>query len=98
MSLCIIIGVTFLNTTYYIAFAFLSAETVDDYCWVLGAIKKLYEFLDIPDSKVIITDADLSIIHAISEEFPLASHLLCLWHINKNVITNCKKLFEDEKL
>ena len=97
MPLCIITGVTPLNTTYYVAFAFLSAETVDDYRWVLGAVKKLYEFLDIPDPKVIVTDADPSIIRAILEEFPLASHLLCLWHMNKSVMANCKKLFEDKE-
>ena len=63
----------------------------------MGAVKKLYEFLDIPNLKVIVTDADLSIIRAILEEFPLASHLLCFWYINKNVMLNCKKLFEDEE-
>ncbi len=31
MPLCIITGVTPLNTNYYIAFDFLSAKTVDDY-------------------------------------------------------------------
>ena len=97
MPLCIITKVTPLNITYYVAFAFLSVETVDDYHLVLSAVKKLYEFLDIPDPKVIVTDADPSIIRAILEEFPLASHLLCLWHMNKSVMANCKKLFEDKE-
>ncbi len=97
MPLYIITGVTSLNTTYYVVFSFLSAETVDDYRWVLGALNKLYEFLDIPDPKVIVTDADPSNICAILEGFPLASHLLCLWHMNKNVMVNCKKLFEDKE-
>ncbi len=61
MPLCIITGVAPLNTTYYVAFAFLSSETVDDYRWVFGAVKKLYEFLDIPDPKVTVPDADPSI-------------------------------------
>ncbi len=62
----------------------------------MDAVKKLYEFLDIPDPKVIVTDADPSIIRAILEEFPLASHLLYLWHMNKSVMANCMKLFEDK--
>ncbi len=78
MPLCIITGVTPLNTTYYVAFAFLSAKTGDDYCWDLGDVKKLYEFFDILDPKIIVTDAKPSIIFAILEECPLASHLLCL--------------------
>lgn len=78
MPLCIITVFTPLNTLYYIVFAFLSSKIVDDYRWVLGAVKKLYEFLDISDPKVIITDADYSIICAILAEFLFASHLLCL--------------------
>ncbi len=97
MPLCIITEVTTLNTTYYVAFAFLSAETVDDYCWVLSAVKKLYEFLNVLDPKVIVTNADPSIIRAILEEFPLAFHLLCLWHMKTNVMANCKTLFEDKE-
>lgn len=50
-----------------------------------------------PDLNVIVTDTDASLIRTILEEFPLASHLLCLWHINRNVMANCKKLFEDEE-
>lgn len=32
-------------------------------------------------------------IAAHSKKFPEATHLLCLWHINKNVVSNCKILF-----
>ncbi len=97
MPLYIITGVTPLNTTYYVGFAFLSMETVEDYEWVLQCIKNLYLILDIPDPNVIITDADRSIIWAISHKFPFGAHLLYLWHLNKNVLSHCKKLFEDEE-
>lgn len=65
MFLYIIIGVTTLNTTSYITFVFLLIKTVDDYCWALDIIQKLYKFFDILDSKVIITNAKLSIICSI---------------------------------
>lgn len=97
MSLYIIVGVMSLNTTYYIVLAFLSIEMVDDYHWVLSIVKKLYEFLNILDWKVIVTNADPNIICAILEKFLLVSHLLYLWHMNKNGMANCKKLFEDKK-
>lgn len=76
--LCIITGVTLLNTTYYVGFAFLTMETVKDYEWVLQCIKNLYLILDIPDLDIIITDTDPSIIRPISHKFPLATHLFCL--------------------
>ncbi len=34
--------------------------------------------------------------NVISRVFPNATHLLCRWHISKNVLTNCKKLFMTE--
>lgn len=76
IHLCIITGITSLNITYYIIFTFLSTKLMDDYCWVLDAIKKLYEFFDILDSKISITDTNPGIICTILEEFPLTYHLL----------------------
>lgn len=87
-----------MNTTYYVIFNFLSAEIINDYYCVLDVTKKPYEFLDILNSKVIIINTNLSIIPTISKELLLTSYLLYLWHMNKNIMTNCKKLFEDKKL
>jgi len=43
---------------------------------------------------VIVTDRELALMNAIGIVFPTARHLLCRWHISKNVTTNCKKMFE----
>ena len=99
MPLCIISGVTPLNTSFYVGFCFLSSESVEEYQWVLDCIKKIYIELDIPDPTVLATDGDRSIIKAIAaipKIFPAAKHLLCLWHINKNVVSNCKKAFDSD--
>ena len=98
MPLIIISGVTLLNTSYYVAFAFVSKETYEVYKWLLECVKDLYEYLDIPDPNVILTDAQNSLIWAISIAYPLASHLFCLWHINKNVVFHCKKWFDNKGL
>lgn len=90
MFLYTITEVTPLNTIYYIVFDFFIVETIDDYYWVLDSPRKLYEFFDILDPKVIITNANFCIICTILEEFPFASHFLYLWYINKNVMANCK--------
>ncbi len=96
MPLIIISGVMPLNTGYYIAFAFVSKETYEVYKWLLECVKDLYKYLDIPDPNVIVTDAQNSLIRAISTVYPLASHLLCLWHTNKNVVVHCKKWFDNK--
>ena len=41
---------------------------------------------------VIVTDRELALMNAIERIFPDATHLLCRWHINKNVLAKCKKL------
>ena len=33
---------------------------------------------------------------ALPNIFPTARHLICLWHINKNVLTNCKAWFDGD--
>ena len=98
MPLCIISGVTPLNTTYYIAFCFLSSETTEDYTWLLRMLKELYEMLDIPDPIVIITDAEVGLIRAIPLVFTdKTHHLLCIWHMNKNVLVHCRKWFHSQE-
>lgn len=94
MHLCIINGVIPLNTTFYVVFCFLSGEKTADYSWLCLALEGLHQSLDIPNPKVIITDAENGLIAAIPLTFgSTVQHLLCLWHINKNVVINCKKWF-----
>lgn len=76
--LCIISGVTALNTTFYIAFCFLSEETTKDYGWLLERLKELYILLDIPDPMVVVTDAETDLIAAIPIVFTGTKHFLCI--------------------
>lgn len=53
MPLIIISRVMPLNTSYYIAFAFVSKEiTYEVYKWLFECVKDLYEYLDILDPKM----------------------------------------------
>ena len=98
MPLCIISGVTPMNTIFYTGFCFLSSKTTENYIWLLKMLKKLYKSLDIPDPIVIVTDAEVRLICAISEVFTTDTrHLLCIWHINNNVTAQCKKWFNTIK-
>ncbi|CAN1159972.1 hypothetical protein LINPERHAP2_LOCUS23035 [Linum perenne] len=40
--------------------------------------------------KTLIMDGDKAIALAISKAFPIATHRLCSWHLNKNVTQNVK--------
>lgn len=48
------------------------------------------------DPKVLCTDRELALMNAISTVFPSCQNLLCRWHINKNIVANCKAGFSNE--
>lgn len=93
MPLLIITGQTALHKTFYVAFCFISKEKIQDYKWVLQQLKDLYAKWELPFPVVIITDMEKGLMFARQLIFPTIKHLLCLWHINKNVLTHCKKDF-----
>jgi len=46
---------------------------------------------------VIITDRDLACMNAIEKIFPTSRHFLCRWHIRKNILAQCKKIFDTKE-
>jgi hypothetical protein len=97
MSLLIISDQTALHTNFYVAFCFMMTEITTDYLWVLRQLKTLYVKMQLPDSIVIVTDMKKKLMLAIRTEFSFINHLLCLWHINNNVLANCKKSFNSKE-
>ncbi len=103
MPLLHVVGVSSCGSTFTAALVFQSAEQEADYTFSLA---KLREFLDTEtgadDSPracphVIVTDRDLALMNGIKEVFPEAHNILCMWHIDKNILTNCKKYFPSEE-
>lgn len=78
MPLCIITGITSLNTTFYVAFCFMSEEHADDYLWLLQQLALLYIHIDVSRPKVVITDGEKGLISSIHKVFPGTVNLLCI--------------------
>ena len=95
MSLCIIIDVTSLNIIFYVVFCFLFNERMQNYEWMLKQLHHLCEKINVSDFIIVVIDNEKSLIVALSNVFSTTRHLLCLWHINKNVLTNCKIWFDE---
>ncbi|XP_078159354.1 protein FAR1-RELATED SEQUENCE 5-like [Carex rostrata] len=95
MPLLDIIGISSSNTSFYSSFAFLKGESEKDYIWALKMFSKI---LGEKQPYVIITDREFALINAINIVFPECKHLLCVWHIEKNILTKCKKYFETEEI
>jgi hypothetical protein len=93
MPLLNIVGVTGGNRTPQYCLCFMSGETDEDYIWSLQQIREYLTLHNIALPKVTITDRELALMKAIDSIFPEVDHLLCRWHVNMNVVKNCKKHF-----
>ncbi|XP_028104604.1 uncharacterized protein LOC114303653 [Camellia sinensis] len=90
-----IVKVTSTHMTFFVAIAYLQTERVDNYAWALQTLCDLMDDSVLPE--VIVRDKELALMNAIDNTFLNARHLLCRWHINKNVLTKCKKMFETKE-
>ena len=91
MPLLYIIGLSPSNSLYSIAFCFMQNEQEESYKW---ALQTFFLWLNpLPFPPVLCTDRDLALLGAIKSIYPRSLHLLCVQHINKNVLAKTKKYF-----
>ena len=60
-------------------------EKKESYMWALEQFRQLID----ADPKVLVTDKEQALINAIEMIFPSSAHLLCRWHIYKNIQNHC---------
>jgi hypothetical protein len=88
MPLLDILGSTGLGTTFYAAFVFLPGETEEDYTEALKMLSDVLKKRRIQSPGVIVTDRDKGLMKAIEHTLPATQNILCLWHINKNILAH----------
>jgi hypothetical protein len=71
--------------------AFLLDETEGSYEWALTMIRDLGIFFE-----VVVHDRDLALMKTIEKVYHGVCSMLCCWHINKNIQTNCRKYFQSQ--
>ncbi|KAM4055563.1 MULE transposase [Hirsutella rhossiliensis] len=89
-------GATPNRKTFQIFAVFMSGETKEDYDWALSQFERLLCDNSIDQRpRVTITDRDLALIKALNTNrlFHPLPHILCRWHINKNVLAKTKRHF-----
>lgn len=69
----------------------MKTESKESYTTALKYFKNLFHKDHLP--RVLVTDRELALIAAIRIHFETAEILLCIWHIEKNVIKTCKPRF-----
>ncbi len=94
MLLMIIFDQIALHKTFYVVFCFMTKEKQNDYVWIMKQLKSLYQQLKISqNSTVFVTNMKKELMNVCKLTFSSINHLLCIWHINNNVLINCKKSF-----
>ena len=84
-----------MQQTFYIGFVFIRHEDIASYRWLIQTVRQVYCQVGQDDgAAVILTDKEDALIKALSEEMPAGYHLLCKWHISKNVIARATKYFD----
>ncbi len=83
LPLLIILGITPLNTHFSACYCFLNREREEDFEWALNSFKTATGI----DISVWLTDRQLALKNAAHKVYPGCKQLLCVWHVNKNVLT-----------
>ena len=91
-----IIGITATNTTFTFAYSFTKSEATDDYIWAMRHLSDVFKLYGISCNGTFVTDRELALMNALCNVFPMASYLLCRWHINKNIFARQRREFATE--
>lgn len=99
MFLLIIVYETIFNTIFYIIFAFLIDEIEKNFAWIIEQIKTLYVNFNVFKFKIIVIDRNFALMITLKKTYSNIKNLLYVWHVNKNVVINCRFFFiDDEKM
>lgn len=91
------VGVTATNETFTLFYCFLRFENEEFYIWAMNELRKYFVTYGINcDSSVFVTDRELALMNALSTVFPRSTPLLCIWHINKNILAKNRSSFGSE--
>jgi hypothetical protein len=84
---------TALNKRFLVAFCFMPSETEEDYLYALGQF--VDHVVDYWYPEVFLSDNETALKNACSKVLLGVPQLLCIWHVNNNVLTQVQKTWKD---
>lgn len=91
IPVCNIIGVMGMNTTIQFGLAFMPTQDEAAFFWVLQQIQTVLARYGIETPRVIVTDREQACLNALKNVFPNVPGLICKWHMNKDVLSHCRR-------
>ncbi|ODM20249.1 hypothetical protein SI65_03302 [Aspergillus cristatus] len=91
-------GVTATGSTFFAAVAFIHNEQQPSYDFALTSLCGVYEQLGLEPPCTILTDKEKALINACKGVFPDAYTMICLWHVNKNILSKARPIIHKELL
>ncbi len=96
MPLVNIIRITRINRNFYTTNIFLAGEKKNDYDMVFSNLKDLYDFWKLPYPLTFVTNTYETEIKTLKKIFPKTNHILCIFHINNNILVKLKPKIKAE--
>ena len=96
MPLVNVIGMTGTYRNFFTKSIFIPGERYEDYILIFFAIRKLYNVYELRYPSTFVTDACPAEIAAIKRVFFDVNYILCIWHINYNILTKLKSLIKTQ--
>jgi hypothetical protein len=91
-----IVGFTATGSTFYVGFAFIKDERDDTYEVILGCLAEAYEALSLQAPRTILSDKEQALMNAVKVVFPSTKHMICLWHINMNIMKKARPILAEQ--
>lgn len=98
MPLLDIVGVTAMNTTYFVGFAFVSDEQQSSYEFVLRCLEAVCHRIGVHVPETIISDKDTGLLNALGVVLPATNSMICVWHINRDILKKARPILRMEVL
>ena len=59
----------------------------------MSHFRDIIEEHGIPEPDTWVTDRELALINTLDDLFLNTAHILCTWHVNMNILANCRKYY-----
>ncbi|KAI3897196.1 hypothetical protein MKX03_032387 [Papaver bracteatum] len=95
MPLLTVVSHTSTKAPFTVALCFMQFERENNFLWALERLKEIYLYDNVPT--LFLIDFSQAMIKAVKRVFPFSTHLLCTWHINKDMMAYCKPIIKPPK-